>query len=744
MLRVKKRMSLLVLAVFMLTMVLGGCGVREGSPGVTPAGDEPGGGTAELAFLQEQAFAALPPDYVEDFTPAVPAYTVAKDFSNVVNWERWGSRLPDEYKEALRQNGFVVTYGGWDEFFNLYEMNRYDDCPNFITTDAMLHTYHLFFSRMLKSVEKEHFIATLTELNRAMLEGSEAQYKELKGTQWENAALRNAAFFAVGGQLLDPQAAAPAVEIPQVEEELALIMAAEGIRPSPVLNLGAYGVDGVDLLQEDYTQYIPRSHYTSSEELSRYFRAMMWYGRMSLRQSNEDECRSALLMTLALNEGDNLTRWRQIYDVTNFFVGESDDLGVYDYAPVIAAAYGEEVKVKDLPEQTEQWRQYMAGIKALPAPAINSIPIFDEDIQPDREAAIKGFRFMGQRFSLDASIFQRLVYREVGENAAGERRMLPSGMDIPAALGSETAIAILEAEGATGFDGYLNNMVKVQRYIKGVSAELWNQNLYWSWLNTLRPLAEDGARGEGYPAFMQNDAWAAKELNTFLGSWAELKHDTLLYVKQMYAEMGGGSDEEIDDRGYVEPNPAVYARLASLSTMSAEGLEARGLLAERDKESLERLAELALRLQVIAQNELQNQALTDEDYELIRTFGGQLEHFWYEALRDEKGGAEIYHRDYPAAIIADVATDPNGQVLEVGTGGVDNIWAIVPVDGSLRLAKGGVFSYYEFAWPMADRLTDAKWRLMLGMEPTFVDGEFIQVEPPARPEWTEAFLTERQ
>jgi hypothetical protein len=47
------------------------------------------------------------------------------------------------------------------------------------------------------------------------------------------------------------------------------------------------------------------------------------------------------------------------------------------------------------------------------------MPIFDETIQPDREKEIKGFRFMGQRFSLDASIFQRLVYRDVKENAQG-------------------------------------------------------------------------------------------------------------------------------------------------------------------------------------------------------------------------------------------------------------------------------------------------------------------------------------
>jgi hypothetical protein len=37
---------------------------------------------------------------------------------------------------------------------------------------------------------------------------------------------------------------------------------------------------------------------------------------------------------------------------------------------------------------------------------------------------------------------------------------------------------------------------------------------------------------------MQDPLWKYKDLNTFQGNYTELKHDTLLYVKQAYAEMG--------------------------------------------------------------------------------------------------------------------------------------------------------------------------------------------------------------
>lgn len=45
-----------------------------------------------------------------------------------------------------------------------------------------------------------------------------------------------------------------------------------------------------------------------------------------------------------------------------------------------------------------------------------------------------------------------------------------------------------------------------------------------------------------------------------LGSWSELKHDTILYAKQGMAEMGGGPPELL--KGYVEPEPVSSSRAA--------------------------------------------------------------------------------------------------------------------------------------------------------------------------------------
>ncbi|MFA7468776.1 MAG: DUF3160 domain-containing protein, partial [Desulfotomaculaceae bacterium] len=612
-------------------------------------------------------------------------------------------------ERLLVENGFVVVPGQNREFFMLYEINSYEPVPSFITTDSMLHNYHLFFSHLLRVIEKEKLAPELKELTTAMLSASQKQYTALKGSDWENAVKRNLGFFAVAGKLLDPQMPVPEPVKQEVQAELRLIESSDGICDSPLMNMGQ-NLKSPDTLQEDYSQYIPRGHYDTDELLQSYFKAMMWYGRITFRLKSEDETKSAALMTLALGKGDNSQKWDKIYQPTNFFVGKADDLSYRQYRKLLDQTYSTGVDPQDLASGDEQWTAFMEATAKLEPPVINSMPIFDEQIQPDREREIKGFRFMGQRFTLDAAIFQRLVYREVKENSQGERRMLPKGLDIPAAMGSAEAYAILEAQGETQYAGYPDHMHKLQQYIAGLDQEMWTQNLYWGWLYTLESLLQ--AREAGYPSFMYGQAWTKKELNTLLSSWTELKHDTILYAKQIYAEMGGGM-AGIDDRGYVEPNPHLYARLAALVDMTREGLAARDLLDQQDRDSLDRLEQLALSLKNISEKELSNIPLTDEEYDLIRSYGGQLEHFWLDALSDMGVDHRSAIAENPAALVADVATYPGGQVLQEATGHVFDIYAIVPVDGSLRIARGGVYSHYEFSWPLSDRLTDKKWHELL-------------------------------
>ena len=628
--------------------------------------------------------------------------------------------LNDEQCDLLEQYGFFMQRRGGKEFFEVYEGNRYALVPNFVTVDSMMHTYHLYFAYLMKKTERNNLAPAVKELSLQMLDKSKAQYEELKGTPWENGAKINVAFFAVGATLMGESPDVPAEVQDVVGQELALVEAAEGISKSPLLDI-----------EEDYSQYIPRGYYDTDENLSMYFKAMMWYGRRNFILKDDDQTRAAILMTLALDE-DTLPAWESIYTVTSFFAGASDDSGYYEYRPLIEAAFGEDLSMTALVANADQLAAFKEIASQLDPPKINSVPVNQSDTDEERDAKIIGFRFMGQRFTLDASIFTQLCYRFTQENPEGAKRLLPDALDVPAALGSDVALQILEEQGDTQYANYPENMQKLRDMIAEAPESTWNASLYAGWLNTLRPLLVP--KGEGYPSFMQTEAWTRKNLMTFLGSYAELKHDTILYAKQMMAEMGGGELPDWDDRGYVEPEAEVYARLSALVRATSDGLEHYGLLSSEDKESLALLAQLSDQLQTISEKELREETLTDEEYELIRTYGGQLEHFWQQATKDDAENEYFTSDDFPAAIIADIATDPNGECLEVGTGDPARIVVVVRVDGVLKLAEGSVYTFYQFRQPISDRLTDTKWRQMMGIELTD-DGTYIQEPAVDLPEW---------
>ncbi|MBQ7584284.1 MAG: DUF3160 domain-containing protein, partial [Lachnospiraceae bacterium] len=248
-------------------------------------------------------------------------------------------------------------------------------------------------------------------------------------------------------------------------------------------------------------------------------------------------------------------------------------------------------------------------------------------------------------------------------------------------------------------------------------------------------------KGEGWPMFMQNENWRKRSLEGFLGSYTELKHDTVLYSKQVIAEMGGGEEEEVDFRGYAEPEPVIYKRFSGLAKGTKTGLEKFGLLDKETSEDLDKLSDIADRLEAISEKELKDEKLSDDEYEFIEIYGGEIEHFWYQAYKDEAGeDGYVDPRMFPSPLVVDVATDPNGRVLELATGDVSTVFVIVPVDGTLRIAKGSVFNFYQFEQPVDSRMTDHEWRIRLGIDADD-NGEFHweQVDIPDKPSWTESY-----
>jgi len=278
-------------------------------------------------------------------------------------------------------------------------------------------------------------------------------------------------------------------------------------------------------------------------------------------------------------------------------------------------------------------------------------------------------------------------------------------------------------------------MQKLKGEVDAYTDRDWTENIYAGWLHTLRFLLE--VKGEGYPAFMRNQAWTDKQLNAALGSWAELRHDTILYAKQsVVAECGGGPEEEPPPppRGYVEPEVLTYWRLKLLATQLRDGLQVRGLLADESlQESFGELISLLGFLQDVSVKELTNVALTQGELDTIEYYGDKLARLNLYTRRGVEGDEITSMTDKDMAVVADVHTGVIGGedfALEEGVGHANELYVIYPMDGRLLLGRGAVFSYHEFTVPVAERLTDEAWQEKLGGG-----------DRPKPPPWTESFLS---
>ncbi|MBQ7534974.1 MAG: DUF3160 domain-containing protein [Stomatobaculum sp.] len=661
-----------------------------------------------------------------DLTPSVPSYDPGADMANVINRDQFSyDHLSAEAKDFLAKNHFFIQHqganSGFPEFYELYEDNRYWHVPNFVTVDSLMHTYHLYFTVLMKKVEREKLAPTLAYLSRGMLEKSLIQYDALKGTSWENAAFRNVAFFTIGLNLQEAESARDAEVQKVVDTELEKIFNAAGSAPCSLFGASDSFYSGTH--DEDYSQYKPRGNYEGDPVLEGYFRAMMWYGRIAFLAEDEDATRSALLITEALR-GNEKDAWEAIYAVSSFFAGASDDCLYTDYSAAAEAAWPDGLYVDKLPGDEEGFASFRKNVERLAPPRINSLA---HHSGADQNDSGKSFRFMGQRYNMDGEIYERLTEWDPDESKS---RIVPDALDVPNVLGSPVAEKLMEEKGDAKIPIYQKELPVLREEIQNTDPALWNSSLYSGWLHTLTPLL--APRPDGYPAFAKSEEWLKKTLETYEGSYTELKHDTVLYAKQVYvAEGDGEGPKDRDDRGYVEPEPEVYARFASLSQDTKDGLDRFSMLDDESEEMLDGLTSLAARLLTISEKELQDQALTDEEYDLIRDYGTIIERYWEAYKLDTYSSGLDRSMQLDASLVTDIASGDR-WILQLGTGLAQKMIVLVPVDGTLRFASGTVFSFYEFVND-GERLTDSEWKTLNGFRPGPDSGK---ARPVDKPDWT--------
>lgn len=623
-------------------------------------------------------------------------------------------KFTDTSRRMLEENGFLVRPAKHEQFFPIYEENRYRNIPNFITSDSVLQLYHIFFDYSLRHIEKEGLLPAAATLSRRMQEQAQHTYVNSQEAKIKKAAEMLVVYFAVAQSLFTGTTPMVPKELAaRIQGELDLIRAHAGRDVSPCLGH-----------KMDYSQFIPRGHYTRSDELTRFFLGMIWFGQSIFDLESDEHVRAALLFTYYLlyyyydindpmsRKGLLKTLWETVYEPTAFYVGKTDDLSPEHVQKAMAEVYGEKAfPVLKLADDAKL-NKIRKRLKEL-----NPIKIKTAFIDMPNV----GVRFMGQRYIPDGEIFQRLT--KFGE------RDFPKGLDLFAVFNIPEAIELLDKhyQEPAKWPGYLPEREKLTKEFAARPPSEWEQNLYWSWLDSLRVLLKPSHPQA--PQFAHSAAWRYKQLHTALASWAELRHDTILYAKPSGAECGDG-EEPPKVFGYVEPVPDFFARLGKLLKQTEEGLRRRHLLTSRFERTSREMGDLLDFLEGIARKEVNGEKIADEEYEQIRVYGGELEYLTIKLLGDGVASFldEIIGPDRNVAVVADIAT-VEMQVLEESVGTVDEIFVVVAFDGVPTLTRGGIFSYYEFTWPASDRLTDEQWQQMLKDD-----------KAPTRPDWIDRFL----
>lgn len=630
--------------------------------------------------------------------------------------------LNDAELAALAADGFVVTdRKKYPHFAWGYQEIYSQDLPVFISADAILQAVHQSYDQILASVEVAALVPELDALLASMRArlAPDAALEAQTRTQVD-------LFLAVAASLLHGELAAPVAgaSAADVERLVSLAEAASGFT-----GLTLFGVER----DVDFSQFLPRGHYADIEILRRYFRAMMWLGRIDLPlvrtnpgTGKPELMRSAVAGAFALRglmDAEALARWGRIDAVVRAFVGEPDSMGPPD-VDRLQADLG--VTGGDLSTVTDE-----ALASAIVAGAYGSQRILGQIVMQAPHAGTwpvdATFLVLGQRYVLDSHVFSNVVYdRANPDDPSVPKRMMPDPLDVAyAALGNDQAAALLGPDLA--LHRYAPQLEAMRRLADAHDTAFWDANLYNRWLGALRALSPGPALATAVPAVAATERWGRRVLQTQLASWAQLRHDTLLYAKPSYTS---GVLCEFPD-AYVEPNPAFFARIeafadaggALVASLPFDPAGDASYLAARVSAYFERLRQAAGILRAMAEHQATGTPHTAEHLAFVNRAvstgfgcgGPPWISGWYADLFFDAGSAADFD-----PTIADVHTQPTdeggafvGRVLHVGTGNPRLMVMTVETCSGPRAYAGVVSSYHEIVTGQLQRLTDQTWASQL-------------------------------
>ena len=723
-----------------------------------------------------------------DFTPQFTevAATVKNSYNLSAINKTYGISLSKNQQSYLDKNKFILIplsstnrklSQSFDEMESLFSDFSGSPSPQYresvnaklVTPDIALHAYHKYFDNTLKALESGDLSDNLGVFLTSLFDNIKADAKISSGSTKDHynvlmaqiavarALLENKnppkpIFFNSPGEeqayinndsTIDSLANAqkivasyldgvPSNVVSSANQELRLMYEAKTVVSSPLY--GAYNPE----ISADYTQYTPRSHYTESSALRAYFRTMMYLGRNSYFFKSDNGIIDANLLAYEVNRPTSngvapYESWKKIMEVTGFFAGESDDLTFTEWNNFVGTLASNVNPKNGVDQKTISTE--VGQLSALRLPKILSDVFTDPNIgnmtKDDLLRNTMGLRIFGQRFTLDAWILNNLT---AGQEKTDVRSpSMPSALFVPAVLGNKKAFdyskTFVKKAGFADADTtkFGLKITDVQQMIGKVGVSDWYNSISSSWLYVLSSFSQIFTKG--YPLYMQSAPFQDKNIQTALGSYTELKHDTLLYAKQSYAERGGGAENMATPpivRGFVEPNLIFWRKFQTLVDYTNTLFTQKNILPKTSVLSLIDNFKTDIDFVTqIAEKELTNKTITDDEYEKLRNLS-----FVYMTTPIVAGQDPTIDSG-KTALVADIHTDAvTNQILYEATGRPYVMIALVGDNQQPRAVIGLVYNHYELSGPLGgNRITDEDWKTKVYDKPSTLPAKNFWYSP---------------
>lgn len=637
-------------------------------------------------------------------------------------------------KELLRKNGFVVSerlsystmYAALKDIWN-------KDLPIFITTDMILQAVHQSYDEILKQLEEDKLYTMVFEALKLM----HSKVKDMEKYYPNSPMIKKSildidVYLTVALNLLYNDFDVNYSENKDFVQQIMTLI--NGAQMSEIALFSEHQ------REYDFSQFTVRGHYTQSYLLQKYFQGMIWLGRtefyliapepaLTNPQSPEDIQRmfiDAVLLNELIKKTGTSDTFKEIDALLTSLIGESDNVQpkhideLMNEAAFVSAL--DLVKMENITKLQDILRNKPYCDQKILSQLIWEGPTEAEKVKP-----ASAFMMMGQRFIIDSYILGNLVDDKV------EDRMLPSVLDPLFVLGNNAAADFLQTE-MKKYKDYPAQLAALRYLTDTYDESFWHSSYYNTWLNSIRKLnPPDDEKRKSLPSFMRTAAWWQEKMNTQLASWAQIRHDNLLYAKQSYSSGNLCSFPH----AYLEPIPEFYKEIMALadngSKVITSDISYMGYL------YFQKLFEVSEKLYNIALKERNNEDLSNAEISFLTSVfmkegtncdGTLILNGWFFDLL----ALGMIRGDKPDLVVADVHTSPTdeggsmvGWVKHLGTGLINLLVANVETrDGNTITYCGPVMSFYEHTTCDFKRLTDEEWKSTylndkFSIRPPFVD-----------------------